>query len=141
MIRLALLAALVTLASVAHADGGATLPRHDYLLQCAGCHGIDGRGSAVVPTLHGLVPVLAIEGGRGYLVRVPGVAQAPVTSRRLATLLNWIFTEFNATSVDPPFTEAEVARSRSQPLRNPISARNDLLALEPTATASSAHPR
>jgi mono/diheme cytochrome c family protein len=138
MTRLALLAGTLAFASIAHAGGDTVLARHDYLLQCAGCHGTDGNGSAVVPSLHRLAPLLAFEAGRDYLVRIPGVAQAPLASDRLAAVLNWVAAEFNQTNVAPPFTEAEVARGRAQPLRDPVAIRNRILAREPPTTASSA---
>lgn len=118
--RSLLLAAALGIASLAQAD-----PRLDYLLHCSGCHMPDGSGlSPAVPTLHD-VPgrLLAIREGRSYLVRVPGVAQAPLDDRRLAEVLNWMLREFSSSTLPrdfKPLTVAEVARARSKLLADPL---------------------
>ena len=43
----------------------------------------------------GLGSLLATPAGRAYLVRVPGVAQAPLDDERLAALLNWVSRELS----------------------------------------------
>jgi mono/diheme cytochrome c family protein len=96
--------------------------RHDYLLSCGGCHELDGSGSARVPSLRGLDRLLARPGGRDYVLRVPGVASAPLSDARLAALLDWIFVHFD-NHVDARFTAAEVARARAEPLVDPKAAR------------------
>jgi hypothetical protein len=108
----------------------AVLARHDYVLHCAGCHMMDGRGSATVPSLTGLAPLLAAEGGRAYLLRVPGVAQAPLSDLRLARLLDFVLASFSELRSVPSFTEGEVARARRDPLRDPVGARAALPGLE-----------
>ena len=100
-------------------------PEVDYLLHCSGCHMPDGSGlSPVVPTLHD-VPgrMLANPEGRSYIVRVPGVAQAPISDRKLTEVLNWILTEFSIATLPEnfePLTVEEVARARSQLLADPL---------------------
>lgn len=99
-------------------------PEHDYRLHCSGCHGPDGRGApGTVPSLHGLGPLLTVEGGRAYAVGVPGVAQAPVDDARLARLLNWAFSRFSKVRPEPPFTADEVASLRRVPIRDTRAAR------------------
>ena len=112
---------LITLAATAAADG-ADAPE-DYALHCSACHGLDGTGLGFVPTLHGLQPLLAAPGGRAYLARVPGVAQAPLSDERLARLLNWVLVRFSDTWVEPPYATAEVGRLRASPLRDPAASR------------------
>jgi hypothetical protein len=103
-------------------------PPHDYVLHCAGCHKFDGSGSARVPALTGIRVVIGHEGWRDYLVRVPGVAQAPLTDARLADLLNWVLERFAGATPGPAFTAGEMGRLRARPLRDPGQARARLLA-------------
>lgn len=85
----------------------------------------DGSGLApVVPTLHD-VPgrLLAKPEGRSYIVRVPGVAQAPISDRKLADVLNWMLTEFSSATLPDnfkPLTVDEVARARGELLADPL---------------------
>ena len=122
--RLLLVVALLLGAAGAEAEPG---PEHDYVLHCAGCHKFDGTGSERVPALDEVGLVLAAAGGRDYLARVPGVAQAPLSDDRLAALLNWMLAELGKVQPQPPFNGAEVGRLRSSPLRDPIAARRAIL--------------
>ena len=126
MIRLLLLTSLL-LAPALGTYAAETLAEHDYVLTCAGCHGFDGRGSEQVPSLRELAPLLEAAGGRAYLIRVPGVAQAPLSSDRLAALLNWLMGHFSGVAVTPGFSEPEVAELRVAPLRDPIATRDRLM--------------
>ncbi|WOD28950.1 cytochrome C [Alloalcanivorax xenomutans] len=68
-------------------------PEVNYQLQCAGCHLPRGQGAPAndVPNMIGFVGnFLRVPGGREFLVRVPGVAQAALNDEQLAALLNWI---------------------------------------------------
>jgi mono/diheme cytochrome c family protein len=111
--------ALVSLAAAVDAP----LAVHDYLLSCAGCHKLDGSGSARVPSLRAIDRLLAYDGGRDYVLRVPGVAQAPLSDARLAAMLNWLFGHFGSGAPTPRFTAAEVERARQEPWRDPRAAR------------------
>jgi mono/diheme cytochrome c family protein len=104
------------------------LAQHDYALHCAGCHGFDGSGSAQVPSLSSMARYLDVPGGRDYVVRVPGVAQAPLSDSRLADLLTWLVERHGANALQPPFTPEEVATLRSRPLLDPFAVRRGLLA-------------
>lgn len=97
-------------------------PTQDYLLSCGGCHGLDGNGSARVPSLRGLDRLLARPGGRDYVLRVPGVASAPLSDARLAALLDWVFTQFD-NRTPTHFTAAEVGAARTMPWLDPKAAR------------------
>jgi len=59
-------------------------PALDYAVTCQGCHRADGAGTpGTVPALAGSVgKFLRVPGGREFLVRVPGVAQAPLDDTR-----------------------------------------------------------
>ena len=95
-------------AASAHAETLAAPAVHDYVLSCAGCHKLDGTGSARVPSLRDTGAVLARAGGREYLLRVPGAAQAPLSDARLAAVLNFVVTEFGGATPEPPFSADEV---------------------------------
>lgn len=131
------LAALVVTASVAAvlavappapaADplpaGDVALAAHDYLLSCGGCHKLDGSGSAHVPSLRAIDRLLAYDGGRSYVLHVPGVAQAPLSDERLAAMLDWVFANFGSGAPTPGFTAAEVGTARAEPFTDPKAAR------------------
>jgi hypothetical protein len=107
-------------------------PHTDYLLYCRGCHLINGKGVPPdVPTLHDeLGRLLAIPGGREYLVRVPGVSQNAMKNDELAAVLNWVLMEFNADTLPDdfqPYTEKEVATARAKLLIDPLKYRASLL--------------
>ncbi len=126
--RRRLVLALVTVIASGSSVAVAADPtaEHDYVLSCAGCHKLDGTGSATVPTLHGVDGLLDRPGGRDYLLRVPGVAQAPLSDQRLAALLNWVLPRFGDGVRAPRFTAAEVGAARTAPLVDPRQARASL---------------
>jgi len=116
------------LASVAPAMADA---RSDYLMHCAGCHLADASGKPpYVPSLAGpLGRIAASPEGRDYLARVPGAAQAPISDDRLAAVLNWLLLEFNGDTLPKrfrPLSGAEVAKSRSSVLADPLKRRAEL---------------
>jgi mono/diheme cytochrome c family protein len=126
----ALIAALAGVIAFATSPANATPPvEEDYLLSCAGCHRMDGRGvPGVVPSLEETRRLAGLAGGREYLARVPGVAQAPLSDARLARLLNWVIAEFgraeDAGGPQPAaYTAAEIGPLRRDPLRDPAAAR------------------
>jgi mono/diheme cytochrome c family protein len=108
-VQLAVLLLLLLLSETASAEA----PRVSYMLHCAGCHGMDGRGiPPEVPTITGAVgQYLGSPDGRRYLVQVPGAAQSLLDDGALAEVLNWILAELGGESVRggfQPFTAAEV---------------------------------
>jgi hypothetical protein len=109
--------------STAQAD-----PRISYLLYCSGCHLPDGTGAPPeVPSLHeDLGRIVQLEGGREYIVRVPGASQAPVSDQELAEILNWILRNFNTATLASdfsPLTESEVTAARDNVLADPLKYR------------------
>ncbi len=119
----ALLAMLVTLAAVtalAATEVDAKRARVNYMLNCQGCHLADGRGIGDIPEMKNFVGnFLRVPGGREYLVRVPGSANAPLNDALLAELLNWMLMEMSASELPPdwqPYTAAEVASYRATTL-------------------------
>lgn len=100
-------------------------PKVDYLLHCSGCHMPDGSGHApVVPTLHDVIGrILAKPEGRDYVVRVPGVSQAPISDQKLTEVINWMLSEWNSSTLPQgftPLTVREVAHSRAKLLADPL---------------------
>jgi hypothetical protein len=96
-------------------------PALDYTLECEGCHRADGSGTpGSVPALRDSVArFLGVPGGREYLARVPGVAQAPLDDAALAAVLNWMLDRFDRPHVPAgftPYSAEEVGRLRTQPL-------------------------
>ena len=142
--------AVVVVAALAHADAprAAAAPpaaaaiagvedprraRNNFLLHCMGCHGENGAGfRGQVPSLRGPMAQFARSAeGRVYLKRVPGVTQTLLSPAAVAEVLNWALHEFN-TAEDVagirPFTPAEIAAARSQPLLEVQQARAKLAA-------------
>ena len=123
----ALLFALTGGASVASDDA-----RIDYLLYCRGCHLADG--TSVPPDVPSLVDeigrIVSLPGGRDYVVRVPGVAHSDLNDEKLAAVLNWVLTEFNANTLPAdfePYTADYVGRTRKLVLKDPLRHREKLL--------------
>lgn len=103
-------------------------PRLDYVLHCMGCHREDGSGVPDrVPSLVGLGRFLEVAGGRDYLVRVPGVAHAPLDDAAVAALLDWLLARFDPGRRVTPFDAAEVTRRRAVPLADADATRRALL--------------
>jgi len=105
--------------------------RLDYALHCMGCHRADGAATpGKVPALRRAARFLAAEGGRAYLVQVPGAANAPLDDAGLARVLNWILTGLAAESLPSggftPYTPQEVARLRDE-AAEPVSTRRRAL--------------
>jgi len=127
--RLVLGAAVILLAaSTVHAESFA---EHDYILNCSGCHRIDGRGSRTVPSLRAMQELRGLPGAREYWVQVPGAAQAPLSDARLAAMMNWLIERFTGPRPEPAYTAEEVARLRASPLRDPLGKRNEILQPQP----------
>ena len=127
--RVLALATVLCLSNAAYAEKD---PHADYLLYCRGCHLHTGDAvpAANVPSLHELVPLLASQEGRDYLVRVPGVAKTPMTDKQVAEVLNWVLTNFNTDTLPDdfrPFTAEEVAAARYRALPDPLKAREEIL--------------
>ncbi len=137
--RLAVLGLLLSAAIGASVDRGLTEERgsapgrgsdriqeiagaaQDYARNCQGCHGADGAGIPnAVPRLRDFIGYFAhLPEGRAYLIRVPGVAQAPLDDARLAAVLNWTLIAYSRDQLPPgfqPFTADEVGGLRADVL-------------------------
>jgi mono/diheme cytochrome c family protein len=126
-------AALVAAVFFGMPVAGAYEPRVNYQLQCMGCHHADGAGEpGRVPSVRDtLVPLSLFAEGRDFVLRVPGVAQSPLTDAEVAALLNWMAR--NVSDVAPgdgfrDYTAEEVGARRHQPLVAIAAERERLLA-------------
>lgn len=103
---------LMLLGNVVNAD-----PRADYMLKCQGCHLPDGSGYVgKVPSFAQMGYFLEVEGGRDFLVQVPGTSQSSLNDDETAAVLNWILTNFSQASLPRdfrPYTEDEIGRLRA----------------------------
>jgi mono/diheme cytochrome c family protein len=125
------LPALLFVAASASAEGLAD-PHADYLLYCRGCHLHTGDAvpAANVPSLRELAPLLKSAAGREYIVRVPGVAQTPMSDEQLAAVLNWVAANFNGDTLPDdfePYTASEVSKARVKVLKDPLRTREEIL--------------
>ena len=105
--------------------------RTNYILMCQGCHLEDGAGTPEkVPALKDEVGrFLHVNGGREYLIQVPGTSQSPLTDKETAAVLNWILENFSSSELPAdfsPYTGEEVARYRYEPLANASEVRAGL---------------
>ena len=111
---------------------GSYSARTNYMLMCQGCHLADGTGTeGKVPALKDKVGrFLQVDGGREYLIQVPGTSQSPLTDQEVAAVLNWILDNFSSADLPAdfsPYTTNEVARYRYEPLANASEVRAELL--------------
>ena len=124
--------ALLTLSIGMAADPGAAAPaQFNYILHCQGCHLADGQATpGKIPPLVGAGQFLAVEGGREFLVRVPGVSLSIIPDDELAELMNWMLYRFSAEDISEdfePYTAEEVALYRQDPLVEVETVRAKLL--------------
>ncbi|HVC02537.1 MAG TPA: hypothetical protein VND80_10080 [Steroidobacteraceae bacterium] len=122
---------MLGVAAGAHA-AAAYRPLVNYQLNCQGCHLADGSGEAGrVPSIRRtLLALSAVPAGRRYVIRVPGVAESPLSDAATAALLNWMVHKLSDVPAQPAFaayTAAEVARWRRHPLADPAAIRARLL--------------
>jgi len=142
-------------AAAAESDGDAdaqdqAVGKAAFESRCAACHRNDGSGApGVYPPLKGqLGTYLKVEEGRDYLVQLVAYGmygEVEITGttytgimpafgswpdEKLAAVLNYVLTEFNAETLPPdfqPFTASEVAR-RQEPRRSPRDVRTQVRA-------------
>ncbi|WP_108257937.1 c-type cytochrome [Mangrovicoccus ximenensis] len=109
--------------------------RSDYILRCAGCHGMTGEGTVEggVPAFPDSVSAIAnLDAGRTYMMHVPGVTGASLDNAQIAQVMNYVLEEWGDGS-STPFTEAEVIRRRAVPVADVVDERRsvaDTLAAE-----------
>jgi hypothetical protein len=99
----------------------------NWMLNCQGCHGsaANSTGIDVPPLANTVAKFLSVPGGRDYLVKVPGVAMAPISDAQVASLTNWMLTTFDPEHIPARFkayTAREVGRLRKSPYISEASA-------------------
>lgn len=107
----------------------------NYQLQCAGCHLGDGSGSQAndVPRMTDFVGhFLKVEGGREFLVRVPGMSQSALNDAQLAELINWLMRKDGIAGKSTPehfqpYTAEEISAVRHNALLNLPDTRANLI--------------
>lgn len=137
-----LLKATALLVTACHASAD---PRAEYLLHCGGCHLEQGQGMPPeIPDLRvDVATFAATPEGRAYIVGVPGVAHSPLTDAGLTGVLNWMLATFYPQREVAPFSIEEIARLRTQPLRDPLRRRAELavsLLRQTPGVAGAEHP-
>lgn len=129
---------------LALAAARAEQPAHvNYMLHCMGCHLADGSGGppAVPDVRNEMGCLLGVEGGREYLVQIPGAAQAPISDAELAAVVNYMLETFSADTLPAaytPLTAGQVARWRDGWLPDVAGTRATLLAKLPESCRSGA---
>lgn len=123
---------VVTVCAVIPTALQAEEPRIAYWLHCSGCHLRDG--SSAPPEIPTLIDepgrIASLPGGREYLMRIPGVAQAGLDDGKLAEVLNFVLDEFSpSTTPDDfePYSSEEVGRARQRVLIDPLHARMEIV--------------
>ncbi len=111
----------------------------NYTINCSGCHMADGSGyPGIVPPLRGHVAkYLAVPEGRAFLAQVPGSAQAMLSNRDLADVLNWIVTTYDPADLPvnfAPYEANEIAQLRRTPISASTAARAQVLSLVAATT-------
>jgi hypothetical protein len=107
-------------------------PKVNFELHCMGCHLADGSGEpGRVPSIRRSLALFSTtREGRDYVIRVPGVAQSPLSNDDTAELLNWMIENLSDLGVPPRFVRysaAEIQRSREHPLAQVEAARARLI--------------
>lgn len=109
----------------------------NYMLNCQGCHGPEGTGTidGAVPAMKDFVgKFLSVDGGREFLVQVPGSANAALSDAALAEVLNWMLPQISPAEIPAdfkPYTVDEVADLRRHPLEDVFAERERLVAAMP----------
>jgi hypothetical protein len=130
--RVAAAVAAVALWSASSNTAWAYQPIVNFQLHCMGCHLADGSGeSGRVPSIRrSLVLFSGMPQGRQYVIRVPGVAQSPLSDEETAALLNWMARSLSDLALPPDFVDysaAEIRRWRTQPLAEVNAVRERLM--------------
>lgn len=117
--------------------------RSAYILHCAGCHGMDGRGvsQAQVPDLRAMADFLKVPGGREFLIKVPGVMGSALSDAEIADVTNWMLIDGVGRSPPrgfQPYTEKEVREARRSPLVDVMQSRQALINLMRDSSAEAA---
>jgi len=106
--------------------------RGHYVLHCAGCHRVDGSGAPekYVPDLRRLGRFLRLEGGREFVIGVPGVMGSGLDDAQVAEVANWLLATMAQDSLPAChvlYTAAEVTATRARPMPDVAAVRHRLV--------------
>ncbi len=125
--RVFLIVSALGISLSAHAESASNL----YLLNCWGCHGSHGEGiKGTAPPLINLADFLKADGGRAYIVEVPGVSLSALSDAQIAIVMNWVLENMSKNNLPrdfSPYTEDEVHRYRATRLAELSKTRRALL--------------
>lgn len=127
-LRLLTFGLALTLSTLPAFAGEMNKPRADYILNCAGCHGMEGRGTVEggVPAFPGSVGHIATTDiGRTYILHVSGVISTELTDAGIADVLNYILDKWGERG--DHFTTAEVTRRRAIPIDDVVTFRRKVV--------------
>jgi hypothetical protein len=127
-------ASLLILSSLLPMSVGAETPAKTlYLLQCSGCHGVDGAGDprVDVPPFPGFIGAFLLDpDGRSYVTNVGGVMSAGLNDHDTARVLNWVLETFAGTSMPvggfKKFDAAEVRKLRDERPADAVALRRQI---------------
>lgn len=112
-------AAILSMLLCAPANAEQRSPRTNYILHCAGCHGMDGSGSSKggVPSLSMIKSFTSDVAGRVYLLHVPGITYTTLNPQEIADVVNFVVENWGAKEIPfQPFSAEEVHRLRAMPV-------------------------
>ncbi|MGZ8251030.1 MAG: c-type cytochrome [Methylophilaceae bacterium] len=122
---------LASCLSGATAMAGSRSASSNYILRCAGCHGMDGSGSSIggIPSL-GLIKSFTSDAeGRMYVMHVPGVVNSSLSNQEIADVVNYAVEKWGAKDVPfQHFSLEEVTRLRASNIDDIVSYRRNLTA-------------
>lgn len=103
----------------------------NYILRCAGCHGMDGAGSNIggIPSLSLIKSFTSDAQGRMYVMHVPGVVNSSLSDQEIADVVNYAVEKWGAKDVSfQRFNLEEVTRLRANNIDDIVSYRRNLTA-------------
>lgn len=103
-----------------------------FARNCQGCHRADGEGAkGSVPRLTDFVGYYTqVEGGREFLASVPGVVYSMLDDAELANVMNWTLKTYGEGELAAdfePYTAADIARFRADPIENVRTRRAEMV--------------
>ncbi len=104
---------------------------NNYILRCAGCHGMDGAGSRTggIPSLSLIKSFTSDPEGRKYVMHVPGVVNSSLSNQEIAAVVNYAVERWGQPDVPfQRFTLEEVNQLRASNIDDIVSYRRNLTA-------------
>jgi cytochrome c553 len=106
----------------------------NFIQYCSGCHGQDGRGGGVnsgIPDFRNFVGAYASDdGGRTYVLHVPGVVNTSLDDAEIAAVINYVMKTWGGTSLRAgfiPFTAREVTSRRARSVPDVVALRRQIV--------------